>query len=644
MPLVIEGIENLPPNDHLYRILLHLQRPEHFKLREIDYNTHNDADSIITPNIADDHQFKSVSATDLPSQVPPTSTSQQSSKRSLTSVVEEESPTKGRKRKPFSQLTHEGQRKRAWQVAKLVRVLSGSEEEDPFPLLAFAAHHLHKDTKNSDNWREDVDLQRISSIFKRESRVGDRERSIMIHDLAEDIDPSIPINKQASLANVSRSTYYRFIQSKPPESVLEDVMEARVEPKRGRACALNLADVPTHLPGQLFLKNWLMDHAPVKSGQKNYRVLQDGTFEKSYAKYKAAAACANSIAFGMTSFLQHLHAWYIHPAKFDQYGCPTCQQGHLTPEHKGLLEAQFDAFHRQLKEVEAGQSAMIIMDYCRMHELGHVKTQNTEEGHQMSVNMKLSCLGFVLLTKDLEKESTLESRHFDFFSVSKQTGAFFQESVEELFDKMAFLIDYGWKFIYIWGDGGMETAANLTVLGELQKQIADLCIDAGSASMPYIQASFFPPYHGHNRCDAHFGVIKKSLRQQFPSGASSVDDVLSVAGNITNTQVFRLKDAIKKRKATPHLYRATLTGGSPRTEGLPLPFKGHKTVLFDPFSIIPYIIYPSCSREDMLRPIRAIIRDPGVRETAVVAHERVPSLIPEDLVRAHLNLSGTSRS
>jgi len=72
--------------------------------------------------------------------------------------------------------------------------------------------------------------------------------------------------------------------------------------------------------------------------------------------------------------------------------------------------------------------------------------------------------------------------------------------------------------LYFWSDGGLRNYGTLAALWELSKRIQH-----------GITMEFLPSYHGHSRCDAHFGRGKIALRKTYPSGGlNSVGQVMHV--------------------------------------------------------------------------------------------------------------------
>jgi hypothetical protein len=112
----------------------------------------------------------------------------------------------------------------------------------------------------------------------------------------------------------------------------------------------------------------------------------------------------------------------------------------------------------------------------------------------------LSILNFTVITEGNKEHM------FDYFSVGKQGPAFMKESMNHFKDKLTDLASKV-KHIDFWSDGGLKTYGTVCNVHQLSLDI----------KKPIIH-HYFPPYHGHSRCDAHFGRGKRELRKNFPDG------------------------------------------------------------------------------------------------------------------------------
>ena len=208
-------------------------------------------------------------------------------------------------------------------------------------------------------------------------------------------------------------------------------------------------------------------------------------------------------------------------------------------------------------------------------------------------------------------------RNFDFFSVRKQGSDFFEEATAELWNKIAGDVNWDWKRIYLWADGGMENGGNLVALSELQKSISELAIELKENSYPYLQANFYPPYHGHNVCDAHFGQIKIATRKAMANlnhpAPPAIETALSAAAARPRTTVFHLPDSRPKKAAKTKAFSVDLRREDPAPLTKPsLALKKLKCWFFDPCSTCPFLGYPFSQDAGKQEPIRASIDSPEV--------------------------------
>ena len=101
----------------------------------------------------------------------------------------------------------------------------------------------------------------------------------------------------------------------------------------------------------------------------------------------------------------------------------------------------------------------------------------------------------------------------------------------------------------------MENCGNLVALSEFQKSICELALATNKPSYPYLQANFYPSYHGHNVCDGHFGQLKISIRKKL----GEEDDrhtAFHAAIQLPHTSATFLPDS-KKKETTKSKYYAT---------------------------------------------------------------------------------------
>lgn len=235
--------------------------------------------------------------------------------------------------------------------------------------------------------------------------------------------------------------------------------------------------------------------------------------------------------------------------------------------------------------------------------------------------MKLSCLGVTLISEDEAEPGNLVYRNFDYFSISKQNGAFLALGMNRFWDVFSPIINWNWEMIYLWADGGMETGAGLAVLLELQKSIADLADELGAEKFPYIQANFFPSYHGHNNCDAHFGRIKENLRHRDDPANRCVESVIQAANRLPRTSTFRLKDAIPSEPPKTEAVQVDVDTGIMELQNkTKVSLKKHKCVLFNPYQAAGFYMFPSCNEIQNVVPVRCTIDPQDVKTTPPKDH------------------------
>ena len=270
------------------------------------------------------------------------------------------------------------------------------------------------------------------------------------------------------------------------------------------------------------LHNWLLDTAPVKSGQKTLRFLKFTTYLAAYSQFTLEKPDA---VISQSHFRELLRYWRIRPRQHDQYACPYCEQADehaFTPEqrreHADLLESTWKNYGRDIDGLPALVTSpsrdyvIVLMDYCRIHEL-----RNAAAVDGKSEPRKLSVFNITLV------RSRDSQTCYDHLSFDRQGYEFMNTS----FDKFAIAFDalglVNVKEVRIWSDGGLRNYGSMVALSSLAQKIQKV-----------VKVSFFAPYHGHSRCDAHFGRGKLTLRRKYPTGgllrATQVADVFSEAG------------------------------------------------------------------------------------------------------------------
>jgi len=71
-----------------------------------------------------------------------------------------------------------------------------------------------------------------------------------------------------------------------------------------------------------WMMNWVYDHAPIKSGTANFRILLWGTYIKAYSRYKQDATPLDIPVLSQATFFNTLHRLEIKKRTFDKYLCP----------------------------------------------------------------------------------------------------------------------------------------------------------------------------------------------------------------------------------------------------------------------------------------------------------------------------------
>lgn len=253
------------------------------------------------------------------------------------------------------------------------------------------------------------------------------------------------------------------------------------------------------------LSNWCDDNAPIKSGSLDEAHLRFSTFSKAYEAYNKEVRGSRSRPFSFSSFCGLLYKWAVSPMRFDTYSCPLCYA--LYSSHKSILEMENDPhtiqqaniwpeYTKQVDELKQGNAnhVIVIMDYSRVHELGAVRS---EEGEPAS---KLSILNFTVITNGNNESA------FDYFATGHQGPAFMKKSMIHLADHLTDLAQDA-KHINFWSDGGLKTYGTVGNVLSLSNRLNKTILH-----------HFFPPYHGHSRCDSHFGRGKRELRKKYPNG------------------------------------------------------------------------------------------------------------------------------
>lgn len=124
-----------------------------------------------------------------------------------------------------------------------------------------------------------------------------------------------------------------------------------------------------------------------------------------------------------------------------------------------------------------------------------------------------------------------EQHQFDYFAAASQSTGFMQASINQLgLELKDILKDRHLEEIFIWSDGGMKTYGTVYCLDLLAQML----------NIRVIQ-SYFAPYHGRSRCDAHFGRGKLLIRKYYPTGGLiSIMQVVDAFKSIPNTRAVEI--------------------------------------------------------------------------------------------------------
>lgn len=318
----------------------------------------------------------------------------------------------------------------------------------------------------------------------------------------------------------------------PIEEPNEQEDEEKERPRKYRRSSQNRDSLTTQL--QVVLSDWCADNAPIQSGSLNHRQLNFTSLAEAYKAYKEEMGWKQLQFYSFSGFCATLFSWSVKPIKYDKYACPLCYNLY----HKGRSFADIEN-DRHTKEKDAMWSLyrqqidylqhfdddfiVLIMDYSRVHELGAISLAEDEKAS------KLSILNFTLVLP-----GNVEQR-YDFLATGKQGTSFMRKSIDELARLISKQIEN--RFIEVWSDCGLKSYGTVNNMHHLHKLLN-----------VNITHNFFPRYHGHSRCDAHFGRGKAILRQTYPQGGlNDTLQVVSAFNSIENTHVYQIsfQNAVK---------------------------------------------------------------------------------------------------
>ena len=273
------------------------------------------------------------------------------------------------------------------------------------------------------------------------------------------------------------------------------------------------------------LRAWVKDEAPVISGQKKLRQLKATTLTSAYKGYQSATG---GKALHYCQFCNLMAIWGVRVQQYDQYACPYCyhevsDQNHSAEElqnHTTLVDEMYKRYREQVNGLPETFSVaqlyvVMQMDYCRIHELQRAKSSDGK-----TETRTLSIFDFTLIGDRQSEEC------HDFLSFEEQGPSIMFQVVQQFSEYWKSSKFKRIKKIYLWSDGGLKTYSMIHYLASLSEKIgADIIIN------------FHAPYHGHGRCDAHFGRGKIRLRREYAVGglhyAQQVCDTFNELKNTT---------------------------------------------------------------------------------------------------------------
>lgn len=275
------------------------------------------------------------------------------------------------------------------------------------------------------------------------------------------------------------------------------------------------------------LRAWCKDNAPITSGTENDSRMRFSTFGAAHKAYQKDLAGEPEPPLSYSSFWSTLFSWRVKPISYDQYSCPHCYR--LNHSSCTLEELAHDSHNVKLARIwpiyteqvlklrkNVADFILIIVDYCRIHELGSI---SNSEGGKTS---KVSILNLTVVTNGNIEHA------YDYFATGQQGEAFLRASLEDFSRFVPELA--GLKPIVVWSDCGLKNYGTVSSWLDFSKKLNNR-----------ITYRFFPPYHGHSRCDAHFGRGKLRLRRRYPDGGLNKEfQVIKTFEEMSNTTVHDL--------------------------------------------------------------------------------------------------------
>jgi len=246
---------------------------------------------------------------------------------------------------------------------------------------------------------------------------------------------------------------------------------------------------------------------------------------EAYEAYLDSPAVKQPIHYSFSGFRATLYRWSIKPTKYDKYSCPLCFLLYHSGKSVADIENDWHSIEKDViwaeyrSDIEALKDGnltfcILIMDYSMVHELCYV---SEETGEDRSKLKGLSILNFTLVLAHNEEY------HYDFCATGKQGPAFWKSAMNHLANKIQAKV--GKRVIKLYSDADFRTYGTVFYTHQFSTHLQSTIIH-----------TFFPRYHGHSRCDAHFGRSKTELRKHYPTGGlDKVMQVIEVSNMLENT-------------------------------------------------------------------------------------------------------------
>lgn len=257
------------------------------------------------------------------------------------------------------------------------------------------------------------------------------------------------------------------------------------------------------------------------------------TLKRAYNSYANNERVVALRPLSYSSFTALLYSWAIPPTPYDPYACPHCyiieskKPDSLTEKeklHSKALGKVWTEYKSHIAQLQSGSAdfILILIDYSRVHELDSVKL--VEGGREAT----LSILNWTIVYPGDHEE------HYDYFSNAKQGEAFLFSSMVHMAETLKLKLK-GVEKIMVWSDGGFKNYGTVCSWRWLYDQLR----------VP-IFYRFFVAYHGHNRCDGHFGRGKIELRKRYADGRKiTTEMVIGVFEGLKNSHTKLMKKIIE---------------------------------------------------------------------------------------------------